>query len=392
MNVKNLFKKKGLLIAYLAISGGMLLVSNNAAATPSFARQMNMECSGCHFQSFPALNNFGRQFRASGYTMARKEKGDIVEGDNLSIPAGLNTSVITKLRYTKVGNNTAEIDFPDELAIMIAGRGSEKIGYLFELAMVTEPTPGNKHSALAGGKVHFKVGKVGNTQLLLVPYTTDGSGAGYGFELLNTGAQKSQRIIEEGDSYSASMRLGLGHASATGLTLAGVGDNYFVNASLWTPGWNDTGLDPSQFATYLRAAYFPKFGNWDTAVGVQMAGGTAVSSAGSLKTDAWVVDGQMQGKMGGMPLGLYASYGSASAGNYALTNLSDRYAYGMLAKLGVSHKTSVFASYASTGGDISESSNALGLQYMLVQNAKLEFYTSDDSVDRTWRLMLFAGF
>jgi hypothetical protein len=100
----------------------------------------------------------------------------------------------------------------------------------------------------------------------------------------------------------------------------------------------------------------------------------------------------MQGKMGGMPLGLYASYGSASAGNYALTNLSDRYAYGMLAKLGVSHKTSVFASYASTGGDISESSNALGLQYMLVQNAKLEFYTSDDSVDRTWRLMLFAGF
>jgi hypothetical protein len=394
MSTRRILKTPGLLVAYLAVCSSMLLVSNNAAATPSFARQMSMECGGCHFQSFPALNEFGRQFRATGYTEARQEKGDMVEGTGLSIPAGLNTSVITKLRYTKVGSATPEIDFPDELALMVAGRASENIGYLFELAMVTEPTAGSKHSALAGGKVHFNVGKAGNTRFSLVPFTTDGSGAGYGFELLNTGAQKSQRIIENGEGYSASMRLGLGHAAATGLTLAGTGDNYFLNMTLWTPGWNDAGLDPSSFANYLRFGYFPKVAGWDTAVGVQVANGTAVTNGGatSSKTDAWVVDGQMQGKLGERPLGLYASYGSAAAGNYALSNTSDRNAYGLLAKLGFGHKDSLFAAYAASGGDVSESSNTLGIQHMLAQNAKLELYTSDDAGVRTTRLMLFAGF
>ena len=386
----------GWLLAYVAAVASLLLFSNPASATPSFARQMNMQCSGCHFQSFPALNAYGRHFRATGYTEAREGNGDMVEGTGLSIPAGLNTSIVTKLRYTSVDGGTATIDFPDELAIFVAGRASKKIGYLFELAMVTEPdivVGSNKLSNLASGKVHFNIGEFGGTHVSLIPFTTDGSGPGYGFELMNTGAQKSQRIIEAGDGYSASQRLQLGHASATGLTLAGMGEKYFFNATMWTPGWNDSKMDPSTFANYLRVGFMPKFGAWDTTVGVQLASGTAVTGGStSSKTDAWVIDGQMQGKAGKMPLGIYASYGAAAAGHYLLSNSSERTAYGLLGKLGVTDKTSVFAAYAANAGDNTDTSTTLGVQYMLAQNAKLELYSADDAGKRTTRLMLFAGF
>jgi len=323
----------------------------------------------------------------------------MVEGTGLSIPAGLNTSIITKLRYTSNGGGTATIDFPDEFAIMVAGRGSKSIGYLFEVAQVTEPTivggsTAQKLSGLVGGKVHFNFGGNGSTSFAVIPFTTDGSGPGYGLELLNTGAQKSQRIIENGESYSASMRLGLGNASATGLALAGSGENYFVNLTMWTPGWNDTNMDPSAFANYVRAAYFSKIDGWDAAIGVQLASGTAVTGGGatSSKTDAWVLDGQMQGTVGNMPLGIYASYGSAAAGNYALSNASERTSYGLLAKLGVGGKTSVFAAYAASSGDVSENTSTLGLQYMFAQNIKLEIYGADNNGTSQSRIMLFAGF
>ncbi|MDH5736606.1 MAG: cytochrome C, partial [Gammaproteobacteria bacterium] len=44
-----------------------LFSSFNTYAVPAFARQTDMTCNSCHFQSFPALNSFGRVFRAGGY-------------------------------------------------------------------------------------------------------------------------------------------------------------------------------------------------------------------------------------------------------------------------------------------------------------------------------------
>jgi hypothetical protein len=38
-------------------------------ALPSFARQLNMQCIACHTE-FPILNDMGRQFKLSGYTMS----------------------------------------------------------------------------------------------------------------------------------------------------------------------------------------------------------------------------------------------------------------------------------------------------------------------------------
>ena len=52
----------GLLLA------AVLMVPSITRALPSFARQMNMQCTDCHTE-FPVLNAFGRQFKLTGYTL-----------------------------------------------------------------------------------------------------------------------------------------------------------------------------------------------------------------------------------------------------------------------------------------------------------------------------------
>ena len=53
-------------IAWLAFA---LLAAIPARAVPSFARQMNAQCIMCHSE-FPVLNDMGRLFKLSGYTMS----------------------------------------------------------------------------------------------------------------------------------------------------------------------------------------------------------------------------------------------------------------------------------------------------------------------------------
>ena len=50
------------------LSVAALLAPAPARALPSFARQMNMQCTDCHTE-FPVLNPFGRQFKLTGYTL-----------------------------------------------------------------------------------------------------------------------------------------------------------------------------------------------------------------------------------------------------------------------------------------------------------------------------------
>jgi len=71
----------------------------NSWAIPSFARQTGFACNTCHYQHYPALNAFGRVFKANGFTMVGGQS--LIEGDLLSLPATLNASVVTKIRFQK---------------------------------------------------------------------------------------------------------------------------------------------------------------------------------------------------------------------------------------------------------------------------------------------------
>src|SRR3989338_3597861 len=123
-----------------------LWIVPTADAVPAFARQVGVACSTCHFQHFPALNAFGRAFKAGGYTQVGGQS--LIEGEDLSIPATLNASLVTKVRYqmtngkddtatagvneSKIGKNKGELQFPDEAAVFLAGRAGEHIGFVLE--------------------------------------------------------------------------------------------------------------------------------------------------------------------------------------------------------------------------------------------------------------------
>ena len=86
--------------------------TSEASALPLFARQTGMECAACHFQHFPMLTAFGRSFKAGAFTMMGAQEK--VEGDNLSIPAVLNTAILTTMGYQK--NNSDPMSTIDPAA------------------------------------------------------------------------------------------------------------------------------------------------------------------------------------------------------------------------------------------------------------------------------------
>ncbi len=425
--VASLLKAK-LYAVCIVLATTVLILPEEASAVPAFARQTNMPCAACHFQHFPALNTFGRSFRAGGYTLTGG-KG-LIEGDDISLPVMLNASIIAKLRYVKTDGNTNEdtdygsIQWPDEAALLIGGRLAESVGFMMELGL------GNVYSDEGGGnitsnsflstKLHFNVGQAGGAQFSIIPFSTDGLGAAYGFELLNTGAQRSQRPIEDRGGFSAASALGLGSGKATGIALVASSNNYFLNYSPWVPGWGGTDLSvkPKGLAHYLRAAYMPNIGGWDTGFGVQFWTGDATvaldDGSGNEKnivTDGWIIDAQAQGNVSNMPLGLYASYGECDgnalhfAGN--CTNANDGDALALLAQLGVlPNKANIYVAYRTRdSGTVTNNtfdSWTLGANYMISQNIRLELFNvfeSGSGVDARANnrdnkviFQLFAGF
>lgn len=404
-----------------------------AQAVPAFARQMGTTCAACHFQNFPALNSFGRMFRSNGYTMQGAQS--MIQGDGLSLPSTLNTSVITKIRYQdKEANDRGEIQWPDEAAFLVGGRASERIGFLMELGQGpvgadvdtgsgeisgdtnsngtmdpgetwvadTGSGAGETHGTFLSTKIHFMLGE----SFAIIPFSTDGLGVAYSYEMLNTGVQRSQRPIENRKGFSAAQALGTGSGTATGIAVVYKTPELFVNYSHWAPTWGNVNADIfGGLAHYLRAGYMPNLGGWDTGFGISAMSGSVKSGANDPATetfvDSWGIDAQAQGFVGDMTLGIYASYGVAPKGSIAEPNLyntsttDDASSFGLLTKLGISSKTSAYLAYATLDkGGSDKSSNTIGVQYTPAQNIKLEAFTVSefDSKDDYSMLMLFAGF
>ena len=407
----------------LAIVSGILLTE--AQAVPAFARQTGMACASCHFQNFPALNSFGRVFRSQGYTM--RGAAPLVEGEELSIPADLKASVITKIRYQLSEGNDGgrgEIQWPDEAALLVGGRASESVGFLLELGMGPQESETNLDTNGDGvvdaaddttvvgdvtgnflsAKFHFNLGN----NFAVIPFSTDGLGVGYGFELMNTGVQRSQRPIENRSGFSAHQALGLASGGATGLAFVYHNANVFVNYSHWTPTWGNVNANIfGGLGHYLRAAYMPNIGGWDTGFGFSYMDGSIDTGATdavkeTTNVSGWGVDAQAQGQVGTLPLGIYASYAVAPKGTaadpefYNASITDDKVSYGMTAKLGVvPSKAQLYAAYGSVDdGTDNDTDTTVGVQYMPAQNIKLELFNvaRNNNRDGYSMLMMFAGF
>ncbi len=358
----------------------ILSAPRSSWAIPAFARQTGFACNTCHYQHYPALNSFGRAFKANGFTMVGGQS--LVEGDFLSLPSTLNAAVVTKIRYQKTdgqnndsGTNKGEFQFPDEAALFLGGRIGEHIGFLLEGQMADSGS-----SMFANFKAPIGT-DLKTVHVEVVPFTTDALGPQFGFELLNTAAVANIRVLEHTTGISAIQFVGLSHA-AQGFAFVAYHNTGYIDYTMWQPenGTSDSG----PFMHYVRLVGTHTIGGWDLAAGGQAwLGTTKLGGSTREKAEGWALDAQAQGSVMGMPLGVYLNYAVAQASkadkpmNIFNANPGDARAWSILAELGVLPGRVTFGAGLRSGntgalGPSEQTAVTLGLTYLLTQNFELQ--------------------
>lgn len=416
------------IIFLMASAIAAMTFASAASALPLFARQTGMECAACHFQHFPMLTAFGRAFKSGAYTLMGAQGK--VEGDNLSIPAVLNAAILTTAGYSKSNmDNMAATDPANaanggltngdggfympgtngEFSLFVGGRTSDFSGALAELGMV--PSAGAA-GGLSSAKIPMLWEVADGTRAGIVPFTTDGQGASYGFETLNTGANAVHTMLFVGGDFqgmvapalSAQQYIGTG-AAATGAAFVVNNPSYFVNVTKYSQiGPGDFGGSSIKLgSTYLRAAYIFDLAGFDSAVGVQNWSGSsgagdpsAAAGVTMTETKGTAIDGQMQGALGNMPVGFYASYARAPAAsdptipNAYNGGADTRSSINFSTELGVIPEKATInfgirrgksGDTSITGSNASDNAYLLGASYKLAQNIMLNLYYVSQSGD-----------
>jgi hypothetical protein len=403
-------------VAAVLLMAATLYVPREASAVPAFARQTGMACNTCHFQHFPLLNQFGRDFKAKGFTMVGGQS--LIEGELLSLPATLNASMVTKFRYHKTngalnnnGSNKGAFEIPDEAALLLGGRVGEHIGFIFEMQMAEDGAP-----AFASYKMPIGF-DAGAAHIEIIPFATDAFGPQFSFELLNTGAQRSIRVLENRTAISAVQQLGL-QGAAQGVGFAAYHNTGYINYTAWQPETSKATSASGDFFHYLRIVATPQIvDGWDIGGGLQWWGGTGKLDDGLTyeKRDAYALDLQAQGNLNNMPLGLYVTYGNAkksatgkTANAFNASTVDDKTAWSVLGELGViPNRATVALGYLASddgtnSGSGEETVTTIGATYLLAQNVELQANhswkggnlhdTAQASGDQETLLMLFSAF
>ena len=408
----SLTKKLGLTVAAVAMAATGLFTTTDAEAVPAFARQTGMTCNSCHFQSFPALNGMGRSFRAGGYTMPGAQT--LIEGENMSLPSSLNIGAIWKtiLDTTAAADGTpGELAWPDEAALLVGGRASASVGFLWEVGLNESPN-------FLSSKIHFNITE-GETAFAIIPFATDAAGAAYGQELLNTSAQKSQRVIESRKAMSTGQITGAAYGAATGIAFVVSNPSYMVNFSRWAPAVANEGanVELGEMLNHIRVNYFMDIAGFDAGFGLTSQSGDAkfysagAAASGTCTTlteaggcvgftqtvaagtgskskttaDLTALDFQMQGQVGGNDLGIYFNYLMAGEKDHNSTTTSES-GMGLTVKYSVTPAVQVFFATSSGskkttigGATSSIGYTTLGVQYMVAENVKLNLYNESNT-------------
>jgi hypothetical protein len=156
--------------------------------------------------------------------------------------------------------------------------------------------------------------------------------------------------MEHRNEVSAQQYVGTSSAASGAAFVIG-NQHFFANFTRWAPVHLATseGLaNPFPTASYARVAVTPVVGKWDLGIGAQAWFGSAKVDDGSesgtvesIDTKAWAVDGQAQGLVGTLPLGIFLSYARSMAADVGDNpNLfngrpRDRTAFAVAGELGV---------------------------------------------------------
>lgn len=381
---------------------GVVVTPDTGSAVPAFARQTGNPCWACHFQYFPKLNAFGRNFKLNGFTDATV---DLIEDDFLSIPAVMPVSFVSKVRYVltstpdvegdEIGSDRGEWEVPDEAVIFFGGRAGENMGYAIEW----DDGWNNAKLLIPLIKGDFVAG--------LFVGTSDGAGVQGSTELYNTGLYKAQRAFENRTAAYASSKIGI-EGGATGLGAFGGNDMVQFTLALWGPLYGgDGGIDAAfDMMQYARITVSPSVGDWNLMVGLAYFGGTGTVAEAigseelvSLDADAMVVDFQAQGEMGAMTLEITGMYVTAGGDDIAWP-IAGIEADGMsfTVVLGIAPQFGVKGAYrATTIDDVEDTSIGGGAYFNIMQNVTLsiEYFSLDgdgEAHESKMYAMLFSGF
>jgi hypothetical protein len=382
-----------------------LVFSTPSQAVPAFARQTGKACATCHFQHYPALNDYGRDFKANGYVAMGKQGTIKGSKDNeLSMPDVLNASLFLKVRHQQSNGTdkpnqpsqaSGQWQAPDEFALLFGGRITPNIGYMLEGQLANGAA-----AFVAGFKMPFMYDVAGK-KVGVIPFTTDALGAAYGFELLNTGAVRNVRVMEHRNESSAQQYIGTA-TPAMGAAFIISDPSWFINFSRWSPNHAATaeGLTSgAPTSNYLRLAYTPTFGDWDVGMGAQFWGGSSRRDDGTgagmdelIVTKAWALDVQAQGIVMNRPLGLYLTHANAAGQNVGEKNLFNtaknaKTATTFAVEYGIiPNKATLMLAYrvADNGAAVDSQDNAVtvGGTYQVAQNVQLQLQHSNRSGNR----------
>ncbi len=318
----------------LLVVSGIALLPGRAEALPAFARQTGAACLSCHFQTFPALNAFGREFMFNSFTDVGDEA--LVEDDNLSIPTVLNMSmdvVATATHTTGDGAaSTTTYNIPDSARLFIAGRIGKHTGAFI---MFTGGADGNSFKNMNPTPVWLLLNSVRINDDFQVGLGAHKSpwGASSAMEVSNVFGHRGDKL--SGKDVSAIQAAGFSKMT-TGL---GAWVRYknlgYIQLAMVAPAGETTGVSNlgTRWGYLLRAVATLNVGDWDTLIGFGYVTGTAgkggtggTTSSGFLNKpnmgvklenaripmNLQFVDVQLQGEIHDMSVGVYGDWAHAA--------------------------------------------------------------------------------
>ncbi len=264
----------------------------------------------------------------------------------------------------------------NEASLFFGGHVSDYAGFLSELGL------GGASAVLGSTKLPVLF-DVAGSRVGFVPFATDAQGASYGMETLNTGANAVHMMSntvgfnnEFANAMSAQQYIGTA-GNAVGMAFVATNDMGFVNITKYQSTGISAGVPAALGSTYARLAGTFDLAGWDAGVGIQNWSGASTFTAAAVaattlmpataanaglmqQTKATAIDGQLQGDIGGLPVGFYASY--ARAPGNAVGGMTNTYNAGTMTRssFNIDAEVGVVPGIATLGAAVRQGKSGVG--------------------------------
>lgn len=320
--------------AVVAVSA-VSIAPTTSEAIPAFARQTGAACLSCHFQTFPAINSFGRAFKMGAFTDVGEQA--LIEDDNLSLPAVLNSSFVLRAQYMSTKTTVAGVsstvtnwNVPADAVLLMAGRIGSNSGAFVEFTGNGGAGGGAAANWQLMNSFDFDTVKAGlNIQ-------NSGFGPTAALEVSNVFGQHSGKLNGKALSSVNSILTGVGPLPNTTSIAAWVGNESFLVQAAGVAFTDASAVSNASFVPMLRALYIADMGAAEVMIGggifngQQRAAGALAAGQG---VDAKFIDLQVQGEAGDMSYGFYADWTTSKAKGTNAAVASNLFAGGTNSKL-----------------------------------------------------------